>query len=911
MSDKTSNTKPSKIKRLFQLPQHYAALQLYKKNENLPGMYRHLKKLSRIYRDSPSYHLRLYELAYQQKLWKQALGHVNKAIERADKETAVTFYQYKAECLIKLNEPSKAAMCLKVHLLIHPDDDEAWLKQATEYSKARQWQDAINSFKSYLHLHPDHSFAQYQLGECYRHINDVESANIAYQHALKNIDHKLNNQTLAWINYKQGLMLLDKDEASATESFNRAIRMDKDLNSKRWGIGIFHEQNKEWTYAIDAYEKQLSTNHQDAELNYKIATLLNRIEQSKTAIKYYEKALSLDRVQSKWHFALAICYEKLGDYTNAAKWYKSAIVRQQNHSPGNYRRLGFVLEKLGKPKEALESYNEAELFRRLSFVNKKFHDNQVKKAEVRYAISYEHYPVDEKMIFYESLGGARMMGNPYAIFEHIYDKSDFKDYTHVWVVKSFQVIPEEFRHMNNMIFVKKGTDAYLRYIATAKYLICNSSFEDFVVRKPEQLFLQTSHGIFYKTVGRESIRSPLGVAGSTRNLLQATHIIVPNEYMAQKQPNAYSIKGINGGQIAKIGYPRIDVTLNASEDTKNQIKAKLQLDPAKKTVLYLPTWRGSTKKSNRFDSEKLVQDLKKLAELDVNIIFRGHTITNKLLRDVDFPKNVITPPPEIQTNELLSIGDVLISDYSSVFFDFIPTERPIMHYLYDLEEYKQERGLNLTEDELPGKVVKTIDQLVQGISNSLDNHEPSSHYLEAKKRFCPYDDGNSSARAVRWFFYGDDEDIERVDFKKESKSYLYLGGLLSDPSRIDEMVSEINELKENKNTVSIMLKRKLAEDEDRFPKLQNLNTDINFLAHAGKMPVTIEEARAIEYLQSHGEFTDKEMESAYKHAFEREARRLFGDSQFDDVFNYETDSNYWNGLRDQIQTKKDKKNHTR
>src|SRR5699024_3506861 len=151
-------------------------------------------------------------------------------------------------------------------------------------------------------------------------------------------------------------------------------------------------------------------------------------------------------------------------------------------------------------------------------------------------------------------------------------------------------------------------------------------------------------------------------------------------------PNAYSIKGINGGQIAKIGYPRIDVTLNASEDTKNQIKAKLQLDPAKKTVLYLPTWRGSTKKSNRFDSEKLVQDLKKLAELDVNISCRGHTVTDKSLRNVDFPDSVLPPPPDTQTNELLSIGDGLISDYSSVFFDFIPAERPIKHYLYDLEE---------------------------------------------------------------------------------------------------------------------------------------------------------------------------------------------------------------------------------
>src|SRR5699024_7427363 len=170
----------------------------------------------------------------------------------------------------------------------------------------------------------------------------------------------------------------------------------------------------------------------------------------------------------------------------------------------------------------------------------------------------------------------------------------------------------------------------------------------------------------------------VGVAGSTRNLLQATHIIVPNEFMAEKQPKSYSIKNINSGQIAKIGYPRIDVTLNASDDLKQQIVSKLGLDTSKKVVLYAPTWRGSTKSDNKFDSTKLINDLKMLAELDANVVFRGHTISNSLLKEVKLPENIIVPAPEIQTNELLNVVDVLISDYSSVFFDFLVTERPVI-----------------------------------------------------------------------------------------------------------------------------------------------------------------------------------------------------------------------------------------
>src|SRR5699024_2507734 len=172
---------------------------------------------------------------------------------------------------------------------------------------------------------------------------------------------------------------------------------------------------------------------------------------------------------------------------------------------------------------------------------------------------------------YERLTGGRILGNPYAAFEQVYSDSNFKNYIHVWVIRSFSVIPYELKNKDYVIFVNKYSVDYNRYISCARYLICNSTFSEYVVRKTEQFYLQTSHVIFYKTVGRDSKGSPTGVAGSTRNLLQATHIIVPNDFMAEKQPKSYSIKDIHSGQIAKIGYPRIDITINASKEFKQQL----------------------------------------------------------------------------------------------------------------------------------------------------------------------------------------------------------------------------------------------------------------------------------------------------------------------------------------------------
>src|SRR5699024_3593012 len=138
-------------------------------------------------------------------------------------------------------------------------------------------------------------------------------------------------------------------------------------------------------------------------------------------------------------FALANCYEQLHDYENAARWYKSAIDRKEKHRHENYRRLGFVVGKLGKTEEAIIAYKEAELFNKYQIYKPEAYKNHTASSSTRYAISSEHYSVNDRIICYESLSGRRIMVNPYAIFEQVYSDSNFKNYIHVWVVRSFSV----------------------------------------------------------------------------------------------------------------------------------------------------------------------------------------------------------------------------------------------------------------------------------------------------------------------------------------------------------------------------------------------------------------------------------------------------------------------------------------
>src|SRR5699024_6400985 len=97
------------------------------------------------------------------------------------------------------------------------------------------------------------------------------------------------------------------------------------------------------------------------------------------------------------------------------------------------------------------------------------------------------------------------------------------------------------------------------------------------------------------------------------------------------------------------------------------------------------------------------------------------------------------------------------------------------------------------------------NHIIEMIYICLLHNKPTANYIKAQVRFCTYDDGNSSERVVRWFFYGDSTGIDLVDSDRENKSYLYLGGVLSYKAKIPELVTELNELKQSNYTVSLML----------------------------------------------------------------------------------------------------------
>lgn len=494
------------------------------------------------------------------------------------------------------------------------------------------------------------------------------------------------------------------------------------------------------------------------------------------------------------------------------------------------------------------------------------------------------------MIFYESMSGAKMMDSPFSIFQELFESPSTQcAHLHVWSAKSREVVPLRYRDRDTVVTIRRHTPAYFYYLARAKYIISNSALPEYFVRRAEQRYLNTWHGIGYKTLGRTD-RNPLGAALAVSNMLQSTHVISPCKFMTQIHLNGFSMANLFTGKLAETGYPRIDATLNASDSDKRELHSALGCSAQKSIVTYAPTWRGDA-----FDVDRLRTDLHNLAQLDCDVVFLGHHLMLKHVSP-DVLDDVIVPPDSVNTNLLLAITDVLITDYSSIFFDFLVTDRPIVHYVYDYEEYSADRGLNLTKDELPGVVTSTSDQLIDAVSRLLsDKHDRSRRYPEHVDRFNPHDCGDSTRRVIDWFFHDRADQVQVLEGMNERPRVVFWGGRLGADEAVDNYFHEMAALAEDGSTdVSLFVSRSVRRNPVAMEWIRKLSASISIVVrdeYSFGMTADERAAREVPGAQRSGLEA-----SAYDKIYQREYRRMFGDTRFDEVRQFPGLSHFWKRL---------------
>lgn len=573
------------------------------------------------------------------------------------------------------------------------------------------------------------------------------------------------------------------------------------------------------------------------------------------------------------------------NWQQAAVINKLLIDRSGNYNASLYVKRGKALFLDGKFEEAARCLIEGRIDAvHFGMDHSVFKGTASRKPLEDYAYMRASLPLQERTIVYEAFGGQSMACSPLAIFRSLIRDPGYADWLHVWVVNDTSAVPLEIQNIRNVVFIRKNCFGYLRYLASASHLINNSTFPAWFTRRDGQRYLNTWHGTPLKTLGIKMNGRFLEHVNGARNFLQATHLIVPNEHTARSTIDDFGIKGLIEHKLEVTGYPRSDLTVEPLAADLEVARERLGLAPGVPILFYAPTWRG-THKSIDINVDRLRNDLQAMKSKGYQIVYRGHSMEQKALRGLKL--NVLIAPPEVDTSEILALADVLVTDYSSVFFEFIPRKKPIIFYAYDFEEYTADRGFYLDLHEMPGTVVRTIDALLTALENPAIDE---AAHAEAIAKFCAFDDGKASSRVIDFFIRGHVPEPT----PDEKKRILFYAGPFMANGITTSFVNLSTALTETGLNCYLGLDPAAVEKEQsRLAAVSSLPERVQLIGRTGLMPMTPEQRTVVNAALTMKQTPNANLSKILSTAYGLEYRRIFSEAHFDSVIHFEGYSYFW------------------
>ena len=294
---------------------------------------------------------------------------------------------------------------------------------------------------------------------------------------------------------------------------------------------------------------------------------------------------------------------------------------------------------------------------------------------------------DEKLIVFASFGGRNYDDSPKAIYEAMLIDHHFDGYKLVWAFMQ----PKQFS-LPRGEKVRIDTFSYYKKLLSARVWVTNSSMTRGLGFTGKHTFLLNSwHGSTMKKMGIDinEGNTSFGIKGYKR---VKEIMLAQSEYDVDVFSRAFRLAREN---FRIVGLPRNDELAHTVKERQSVIKQMLGLPAEKKVILYAPTFREYDKDSgnNVVLVPPMSLDRWKLElESDYVLLFRAHYEVAKVMgvEDNDFVKNVSSYP---NLNDLMIASDMLISDYSSIFFDYAIQGKPMLCYCYDYEKYAEKRGV--------------------------------------------------------------------------------------------------------------------------------------------------------------------------------------------------------------------------
>jgi CDP-glycerol glycerophosphotransferase (TagB/SpsB family) len=345
--------------------------------------------------------------------------------------------------------------------------------------------------------------------------------------------------------------------------------------------------------------------------------------------------------------------------------------------------------------------------------------NKIKKVKANFQpdyLKFLNHKIDDKLVLLEGGQGTNINGNMFSMLKEIETNSRWNEYKTVFVVNEQNVANAkkrmEFYGFDDVIITVRNSKEYCKYLATAKYLLTDNSFPPYFNKRSEQVFLNTWHGTPLKTLGMSDKSNLASLANIQKNYLMSDYALFPNEFTKDVFMNDYDLKNIFTGNWLIANYPRNYVFYDEQQGV--DLKNKLGLS-SKQVFAYMPTWRGTGRVADTVNQLKSTTEIltefdKKLNDNQVLLVNLHFLLASQI--NCESFKHIKTFSSEYDTYEVLNACDGLITDYSSVFFDFAVTKKKIILFAYDKHQYLGSRGIYIPFESLPFPIVEAVDDVI-------------------------------------------------------------------------------------------------------------------------------------------------------------------------------------------------------
>lgn len=370
-----------------------------------------------------------------------------------------------------------------------------------------------------------------------------------------------------------------------------------------------------------------------------------------------------------------------------------------------------------------------------------------------------YLPADKKLIIFESFLGKQYSCNPKAIYEYM--QEHHPEYKMYWSVDP--------RYIKN--FEGTGVQVLRRFslkwfylLARAKFWVTNSRMPLWIPKPRHTTYVQTWHGTPLKKLAFDIKEVHMPGVTTEKYKQEFYHesrnwdyLLSPNGYSSEIFRRAFRFEK----ELLECGYPRNDVLHNGNtEENITTIKKKIGIPLDKKVILYAPTWRDNQFYKVGHYKFDLPLDLEKLQNMYGDkyiILLRMHYLVAENFDLTPYKGFAYDFSNRVDINDLYLVSDILVTDYSSVFFDYANLQRPIVFYTYDIDEYRETlRGFYFDlEEEAPGPLVKDMGSFLEVLEEFDEKGEFQNYqekYNEFYYKYCYLEDGSSAKKVVHHVF---------------------------------------------------------------------------------------------------------------------------------------------------------------